>query len=149
MDSRRPLSERLKMRAASLPPDKPVATILRIIEARSVLAEQRLRGMSWAALTRLLAEEGVNLSDGTLRNYMRMIGAAEAALRAGGMAEPTDREIHAALYGPHRAAPAPKASDPAAERRAPLPMTAPPLRTVPLTRPAAQPSLIRNPDRDL
>ena len=97
MESRQPLSERLKMRAAGLEPDRVTAMIFKIIEARCVIAEQRLRGVSWAALTRLLAEEGVNLSEGTLRNYARMIGAAEAALRTKGNPDPTDKEIHAAL----------------------------------------------------
>lgn len=100
MENRRPLSERLKIRAAGLEPDKATATIFKIIEARSVIAEQRLRGLSWAALTRLLAEEGVNLSEGTLRNYARMIGGAEADLRAKGNPEPTDKEIHDAVYTP-------------------------------------------------
>lgn len=120
MERRRPLSERLTLRAEGLEPDKAMATIFKIIEARRVIAEQRLRGLSWAALTRLLEEEGVNLSEGTLRNYARMIGIAEAALRAKGNPEPTDKEIHAALYAPGNAART------APSRMRPLPQKPPP-----------------------
>ena len=49
---------------------------------RAVLAEQKMRGLSWAALTDLLESEGVSLAEGTLRNYMRMIGQAEVIVRA-------------------------------------------------------------------
>lgn len=155
MESRRPLSERLKMRAASFDPDKATATIFKIIEARHVIAEQRLRGLSWAALTRLLAEEGVNLSEGTLRNYARMIGAAEAALRTKGNPEPTDKEIHASLYAPRNAALA------APPRMLTLPQKPPPSApalfgeqqsTPPrpdLSQPPARSSVNRNQDREL
>ena len=155
MEPRRPLSERLKLRADGQEPDKATATIFKIIEARSVIAEQRLRGLSWAALTRLLEEEGVNLSEGTLRNYARMIGSAEAALRAMGKAEPTDKEIHAALYAHGNAARA------APSRMRPLPQKPPPSApalfgkqhstpTRPdLSPPAARSSVNRNPDREL
>lgn len=153
MESRRPLSERLKMRAASFDPDKATATIFKIIEARHVIAEQRLRGLSWAALTRLLAEEGVNLSEGTLRNYARMIGAAEADVRAKGNPEPTDKEIHASLHAPRNAA----LATPSPLRAIPQKPSAPTLfvkqqNTPPLADlalPAARSSVIRNPDRDL
>lgn len=153
MESRRPLSERLKMRAASFDSDKATATIVKIIEARHVIAEQRLRGLSWAALTRLLAEEGVNLSEGTLRNYARMIGAAEAGVRAKGNTEPTDNEIHASLYAPRNAAVATRSQP----RSIPQKPSAPTLfvkqqNTPPradLALPAPRSSVIRNPDRDL
>lgn len=155
MESRRPLSERLKTRAAGLEPDRATATICRIIEARSVIAEQRLRGLSWAALTRLLEEEGVNLSEGTLRNYARMIGTAEAALRAKGNPEPTDKEIHAALYSPRNAAVAapprmktlPNKPSPAAPAFFGDQQSTPPRPD--LAPPSARSSVIRNPDRDL
>mgnify|MGYP000084114462 CR=1 FL=1 len=155
MEPRRPLSERLKLRADGQEPDKATATIFKIIEARSVIAEQRLRGLSWAALTRLLEEEGVNLSEGTLRNYARMIGSAEAALRAMGNPEPTDKEIHAALYAPGNAARA------APSRMQPLPQKPPPsppalfgeqlsTPTRPdLSLPPARSSVNRIPDREL
>lgn len=153
MESRRTLSERLKVRAASLDPDKATATIFKIIEARHVIAEQRLRGLSWAALTRLLAEEGVNLSEGTLRNYVRMIGSAEAALQAKGNPEPTDKEIHASLYAPRTAAlvapsqPRATSQKPSAPTLFMKQQNTPP-RADP-TPPAARSSVIRNPDRDL
>lgn len=155
MEDRRPLSERLKMRAAGLEPDKATATIFKIIEARSVIAEQRLRGLSWAALTRLLGEEGVNLSEGTLRNYARMIGGAEADLRAKGNPEPTDKEIHDAVYTPRnetvaalprmraltqKPSPAAPAFLDELQRTPPRPDIAPP---------AARSSVIRNTDREL
>lgn len=142
MESRRTLSERLKLRAASLDPDKATATIFKIVEARHVIAEQRLRGLSWAALTRLLAEEGVNLSEGTLRNYVRMIGSAEAALQAKGNPEPTDKEIHASLYAPRTAALATPAPTLFMKQQNTPPRADP-------TPPAARSSVIRNPDRDL
>ena len=150
MESRQPLSERLKMRAAGLVPDRATATIFKIIEARHVIAEQRLRGLSWAALTRLLAEEGVNLSEGTLRNYVRMIGSAEAALQAKGNPEPTDKEIHASLYASRTAAPSQLRATPQKPSAPTLFMkqqNTPPRAD--LAPPAARSSVIRNPDRDL
>lgn len=154
MESRLPLSERLKTRAARLQPDKAIATVAKIIEARKVIAEQRLRGLSWAALNRLLAEEGVNLSEGTLRNYARMIGTAEAFLRGKGNNEPTDTEIHAAIYIRNEAPaglpqmrkvpqdPLPSAHALHGEQQGTHPR--PDLRPQ-----AARSSVIRNPDRDL
>ena len=67
-ENRIPLVERLNARAATLQPDKAATTISKIIEVRAVLAEQKMRGLSWAALTDLLESEGVSLAEGTLRN---------------------------------------------------------------------------------
>jgi hypothetical protein len=153
MERRRPLSERLTLRAEGLEPDKATATIFKIIEARRVIAEQRLRGLSWAALTRLLAEEGVNLSEGTLRNYARMIGVAEADVRTKGNLEPTDKEIHASLYAPRTVA----LATPSQLRSIPQKPSAPTLfvkqhNTPPrpdLSPPRARSSVNRNQDREL
>lgn len=147
LENRMPLIERLKARAATLQPDKSAKTISRIIEVRDVLAQQRMRGLSWAALTGLLESEGVCLAEGTLRNYMRMIGQAEAALRAVGNPAPSDQDIHAALHI-QQGTPAArqKPSHPSIhgepQKFTPSPASAPRM-------PAARPAINRNSDRDL
>lgn len=147
LENRIPLVERLNARAATLQPDKSATTISKIIEARAVLAAQKMRGLSWAALTDLLESEGVSLAEGTLRNYMRMIGQAEASLRAEGNAAPTDQDIHAALHSrqganARRQKPSPLSTYGAPQKFTPSPIAAPKM-------PAARSSIIRNPDRDL
>lgn len=93
----RPLKERLRLLAEATAPDKTPPLICKIIEVRRVIAEQRLRGHSWSALAGMLAQEGLNLADGTLRNYMAQIGHAEAQLHDAGNPTPSDAEIHTAL----------------------------------------------------
>ncbi len=92
-----PLEERLRLLADATAPDKTPSAICKIIEVRRFIAEQRLRGHSWAALARMLAQEGLNLAAGSLRNYMAQIGRAEEHLHASGNSDPSDSEIHAAL----------------------------------------------------
>lgn len=94
------LSERIQKRAQTRLPDKQPPVIRKIIEARSVIAQQRLRGQSWHALADILEAEGVHLGAGTLRNYMAKIGKAEISLQDAGTPLPTDDEIHAALRQP-------------------------------------------------
>lgn len=91
------LEERLRERAEGTVPDKVPAAICQVIEVRRVLSEQRLRGHSWASLAQMLADVGLNLTAGTLRNYMRQIGRAEAYLHDAGKSDASDSEIHAAL----------------------------------------------------
>ncbi len=93
----RPLEERLRLLADATAPDKTPPTIRKIIEVRRFIAEQRLRGHSWSALAGMLAQEGLNLAEGSLRNYMAQIGRAEALLHNAGNSNPSDVEIHAAL----------------------------------------------------
>ena len=93
----RSLEERLRLRAEKTAPDKVPAAICKVIEVRRVLTEQRLRGHSWASLTQMLADEGLNLTAGTLRNYLAQIGHAEDILCASGNADPSDAQIHGAL----------------------------------------------------
>lgn len=147
LEHRIPLVERLNARAATLQPDKAATTISKIIEARAVLAEQKMRGLSWAALTDLLESEGVSLAEGTLRNYMRLIGQAEATLRAGGNAAPTDQDIHAALHirqgaNARRQKPPPLSTYGEPQKITPSPTSLPGM-------PAGRSAIIRNPDRDL
>ena len=140
-ENRIPLVERLNARAATLQPDKAATTISKIIEVRAVLAEQKMRGLSWAALTDLLESEGVSLAEGTLRNYMRMIGQAEAALRAGGNMAPSDQDIRAALHIGQGA------NEPR-QKPSPLSNYGEPQKFTPRMLPART-SIIRNPDPDL
>jgi len=147
LEHRIPLVERLNARAATLQPDKAATTISKIIEARAVLAEQKMRGLSWAALTKLLESEGVSLAEGTLRNYMRMIGQAEAALRAGGNMAPSDQDIHAALQIRQRAnaprqKPSPLSIYGELQKFTPSPVSLPGM-------PSARSAIIRNPARNL
>lgn len=107
------LATRLQRRAEACHPDKPQPMLRRIIEVRSVLAEQHLRGLSWTALADLLAAEGLNLTAGTLRNYMNEIGHVVDHLRAQGHADPSDAEIHAALRKKRGPLPSPKPLRPA------------------------------------
>jgi hypothetical protein len=154
MERRPPLIERLKARATSVLPDKFATTISKIIEVRSVLAEQRMRGLSWCALTHLLEAEGVSLAQGTLRNYARMIGQAEAVLRDRGNPAPTDAEIHAALHIQNQAPAGPALTRAPPQKPSGLLPHAVPQKTPtrhdlapqPL---AVRPSIILNPDRDL
>lgn len=106
-----------------------------------------MRGLSWAALTDLLESEGVSLAEGTLRNYMRMIGQAEAALRAGGNSAPSDQDIHAALHIRQVASAPLQKPSPLSTYGAPQKFT-PPAISAPRM-PAARSSIIRNPDREL
>lgn len=99
------LEERLRQRAEETVPDKVPAAICQVIEVRGVLAEQRHRGHSWASLAQMLADVGLNLTAGTLRNYMAQIGRAEAYLHNAGNPEPSDCEIHAALRRMQAASP--------------------------------------------
>lgn len=99
------LEERLRQRAERMVPDKAPAAICKVIEVRRVLAEQRHRGHSWASLAQMLADEGLNLTAGTLRNYMAQIGRAEAHLYNAGNPEPSDCEIHKALRQMQAASP--------------------------------------------
>jgi hypothetical protein len=147
LENRIPLVERLNARAATLQPDKAAKTISKIIEVRAVLAEQKMRGLSWAALTDLLESEGVSLAEGTLRNYMRMIGQAEAAMRAGGNMVPSDQDIRAALHirqgaNAARQKPSPLLSHGELQKFTPPPSSTPSM-------PVARSSIIRNPDPDL
>lgn len=147
LENRISLVERLNARAATLQPDKAATTISKIIEVRAVLAQQKMRGLSWAALTNLLESEGVSLAEGTLRNYMRLIGQAEATLRAGGNSAPSDQDIHAALHirqgaNAPRQKPSPLSTYGEPQKFTPPPISAPKV-------PAARSSIIRNPGRDL
>ncbi len=147
LENRIPLVERLNARAATLQPDKAAKTISKIIEVRAVLAEQKMRGLSWAALTDLLESEGVSLAEGTLRNYMRLIGQAEATLRAGGNSAPSDKDIRAALHirqgaNAARQKPSPLLSYGEQQKFTPSPVSTPSM-------PAAHTSNNRNPDPHL
>jgi len=150
-DSIQPLSERLRRRAETMQPDKRLPIIRRIIEVRIVLAEQRGRGLSWAALADLLGNEGVHVSAGTLRNYMRQIGRAERALLEAGNASPSDAEIHARLHQQGTLIPSVRPRTPPHLQKQPGPR----LPTMAVGQPrspnvsAARPSLVRNPDREL
>lgn len=115
------LAERLRRRAAETEPDKTPPVIRKIIEVRRVIVEQRLRGHSWSGLAGMLAHEGLNLADGTLRNYMAQIRRAEAQLHSAGNANPSDAEIHASMRQ-KQAAPRCSVTPPPAGSR---PMTSP------------------------
>lgn len=138
-----PLSERLIAQAEALSPDRPVPLVFRIVELRRVLSQLKLSGFSWGMLARLLAEEGLHISPGTLRNYMRLIGLAEARLHGLGQIAPSDAEIHAALRLVRAA--------PAARRPPSCPpsVLSPPPAPPPLGLLHARGALNRNPDRDL
>lgn len=88
------LSARLEMRALAEPKNKAKPTISKIIEARAVLSKQRMQGHSWADLAGFLSQEGVHIAEGTLRNYMGMIGTAVDALSATSQGEVSDEQIH-------------------------------------------------------
>lgn len=150
-DSIQPLSERLRRRAETMQPDKRLPIIRRIIEVRIVLAEQRGRGLSWAALADLLGNEGVHVSAGTLRNYMRQIGRAERALLEAGNASPSDAQIHARLHQQGTLIPSVRSRISPQPQRQPGPRASIMAAGQPHSPdiPAARPSLIRNPDREL
>jgi len=139
------LAERIEMRAQEVHPDKASPVISKIIEARGAIVQERLRGHSWAHLVDILAAEGVNLSQGTLRNYMAKIGRAEAALKDKGVLSPTNEHIRAAVWREHPKVPA--GSDPPPRpQQAKVEDKARAQRAVSVG-PAA--TLSRNPDREL
>lgn len=148
-----PLAERLRKRAEALRPDKQPPVIRKIIEVRSVIAQERLRGRSWNALSDLLKAEGIHLTPGTLRNYMALIGQAETALRDAGTLSPGDDDIHAALRHPvsrpRTAAPTPGRLPVAPVQVGRRPPSVATDRSRSAAAPPARASLTRNPDRDL
>lgn len=144
------LADRLRNRAASTRPDKRPPVIMQIIPVRIVIAEQRDRGLSWEVLADLLAAEGVNLSPGTLRNYIALIAKSIASLRAVGNTSPSDVEIHAAVRdktAPAVQIPEPGADAPRTHPPAPVHTVASPPRAGAAT-PAA-PSMMRKPLQNL
>jgi hypothetical protein len=150
--SKKSLAERLRQRAEALAPAPHVPVLLRVIEVRAALAEQRTRGVPWQTLAGLLAMEGVHISPGTLRNYMSKIGRAEAELRRAGRHAPSDADIHRALRrgGPE---PGPITTPPTPPHPMPVPPAGPPGDRRAPARPAFNPvprgSLSRDPDRAL
>lgn len=88
------LSERLEKRFLATPNKKTQPVIFKIIQVRKVVAQQRLQGRSWADLADFLSHEHVHISDGTLRNYMGMIGTAVDELSATCGGEVSDEQIH-------------------------------------------------------
>lgn len=150
-DPVQPLSERLRRRAETMQPDKRLPIVRRIIEVRIVLAEQRQRGLSWSALADLLGNEGIHVSAGTLRNYMRQIGRAESALREAGNASPSDAEIYAGRHQrttwPQTPA-KPRSQQNSQKQPDPRPSTMAVGQPRLFDTPAARASLVRNPDRN-
>lgn len=99
------LSDRLQERAETARRGRAVPVVRRVIEAREVLQNLRATGLSWEVLADLLSQEGVTIGPGTLRNYMRLVGRAEMALKRAGEGTPTDHQIHASLYRKPEASP--------------------------------------------
>lgn len=148
------LAERLQRRADAMAEATSPVIIRCVIAARQVLVAQRRRGIYWAVLADLLTQEGVALTEGTLRNYIAMVGKAEAALRAAGNDAPGDDEIHAALRAKSPPIRKPRASPasvrppaPAVQSESTTPVSAEVLRLNPA--PPPRTSLVRKPDRDL
>ena len=72
----------------------PVKSLLKkIIERREVIFELRDIGHSARRICEWLANEGVHMNDGTLRNYIARISAAEHRARDDGIVTPCDADI--------------------------------------------------------
>lgn len=72
----------------------PVKSLLeKIIEHRQVIFELRDIGHSARQICEWLANEGVHMNDGTLRNYIARITAAEHRARDDGIVTPCDADI--------------------------------------------------------
>lgn len=87
-------ADRLRSLAEQTPIKKTNTAISKIIELRDVLTEERCRGRTSDGLAELLAEAGVNITPGTLRNYLADIDRAILALESEGNAAPSDADIH-------------------------------------------------------
>lgn len=87
-------AEQLRALADKTPIKKTNTAISKIIELRDVLTEERCRGRTSDGLAELLAEAGVNITPGTLRNYLADIDRAILALESEGNAAPSDSDIH-------------------------------------------------------
>lgn len=111
------LEERLYWHAEETEPDKAPPLLRKIIEIRGFINLQRGRGHSWRSLTQMMAKEHLNLTEGTLRNYMAQIAKAEAELHAAGKVEPTVSDIHGALRRPPATPPRPQGPFPCSGKR--------------------------------
>lgn len=91
-----PLSfeDRVRARAKAMPRKKTKSAILQIIEIRGLLNDERRSGRTSDHLARILADEGLSVAPGTLRNYLSQIERAILALQSEGNTAPSDADIH-------------------------------------------------------
>lgn len=90
-------AEQLRALADKTPIKKTRSAIRKVIELRDVLTEERCRGRTSDDLAELLAQAGINITPGTLRNYLADIDRAILALESDGNAAPSDAAIHRRL----------------------------------------------------
>lgn len=155
---------RVRARAKEKPIKKTRPALLQIIEIRNVLIDERLRGRTSDDLAGILASEGINITPGTLRNYLAQIGRAIVALENERKEKPSNADIHRMVNAIEKAARTSGASeapgqDPTdaevskpAHTKLQIPqhttVSPPTLQTVALTgSPIANDSLTRKPNR--
>lgn len=87
-------ADQLRALAEQTPIKKTNTAIRKVIELRDALTEERCRGRTSDGLAALLAAAGINITPGTLRNYLADIDRAVLALESDGNAAPSDADIH-------------------------------------------------------
>ena len=96
-DRRMSREDRIRARARAQPVNKKETFIRELISFHRFILEERCKGRPTEQLKQLLDEDGLHMSEGTLRNYIPQIERSIAALHSLGNKNPSDDEIHREL----------------------------------------------------
>lgn len=88
------LNDRLLNHAKSMPKTRSVSALRKLIEAYPALTKLRADGMSCEDLAKILEQERIHVTPGTIRNYRAKIGSAISALEASGNYDRSVDTIH-------------------------------------------------------
>lgn len=102
------LAERVMQRARTMPPGRSTTLRSKIIELRDVLNQLEQEERTSQQMAEVLSKEGVNIAEGTLRNYRADIRHAVSDLLERGIAFPSDEQIHAEILRGKAGKPAPR-----------------------------------------
>lgn len=92
------LSDRLEQHVHATEPTRQRSLLTKIITQRSVIRGARNYGHRWNFISEILEREGIHIAEGTLRNYLRLIGKSEEHLAKIGNSDPTPQQIHDAIW---------------------------------------------------
>lgn len=84
---------RMRNRRDRMTPRRKHSAVSQVVELSECIREHRALGYSWDQIAELLADEGIFLTPGTLRNCMRLLEKAASALARDGVAEPSDAAL--------------------------------------------------------
>jgi hypothetical protein len=76
---------------------EPISSRRLIVEQRQIIRVMRDSGRKWIKIKKYLEMIGIHITEGTLRNYIAEIDAAERQLGSLGNASPSDKDILVAL----------------------------------------------------